>query len=68
MKKEKYLKSIIKENNAILDKYKKILLGIEKLEKQLNNKINRKNAHLENVKNMYLENMDIYHKICNNLL
>lgn len=64
----KYLKSIKKENYKLLDKYKKIILDLDNVEHKMKNKIDKENKHLEDIKKIYFDSMDYYHKICENLI
>lgn len=68
MNKTKYLKTIKKENEDILNKYKKIVADIDNIEILLEKKIKYNNFQLEKTKNSYLESMNFYHSICKNLI
>lgn len=68
LNKIKYLKCVKKENIKILEKYKKILDEIETYEVSLNKKIIQKQNQTEDIKNIYSNSLDMYQKICINLL
>lgn len=63
-----YLKSIKKENEKLLNKYKNMLSNLDKIEMSMEKKIKIKNEQLEKIKYSFTESTELYHKICKNLL
>lgn len=63
-----YLKSIMKENNKLLEKYKKVLQEISTIELLLENKVNKRTIQINNINNIYIDSIETYSNICKNLL
>lgn len=62
------LKLIITQNEKLLNKYKNVILDIDKVCIFMDNKIKNINYNLDYINNLLIESIELYHKICKNLI